>query len=1158
MRRLGVAVLAALVAWGGVLVLPAAAVGAAEHDGSGDGAGDGSDVSVTRYGGADRYVTSLQVAEAVAADAGGSLEWVVLVSGRRWADAVVAAAVAGALGAPVLMTPPGELRADAAGFLQGASVSRALVVGPDASGGVHGPGRGVGDEVLDALEEVGVSAERVAGDDRFGTGVAAAGRVTPGAMGDLGRTAVIASGDVFADALVAGPFAARGIHPVLLNPPGELHAGVAGYLGEAGIEHVVLMGGAAALSEAVEQSVKDLGIDVSRVAGSTRYDTAVKAAEFAEDKYSAAAGGSAGQPCFANESIGMARARVPFDSFSAAPLLGRLCAPLVLADPGNIPDDTAAYLDAAREEHDAVGLRVFGGDAAVSQAAIDAYLTGQEPDTGADDEAGDGADGDGADDGADGDGADDGADGDEADDGADGDGADGDGADGDEANDGADGDGADDGADGDEAADGAGDSEPSTAPGVLPAGTCGGAIDDEPSQLVPSTNAEDPAWSPDCSRLVYTEDGSLWTVSNDGTEAQKLVDHDGGYLYAPAWSHDGTRIAYSRGQNDENGNWQAHIWTVNVDGSHNNQRTEGDVIDRWATWSPDGKWLAFERETGSGRDDHGHRLDTDRHIVVMTSFGNKPKALNEGGDWEHSPAWSPDGTRLAYEASGFLVVADTDGSNERRVHTAVYWNGGLSWSPDSTRMAFTRGDGTQTSIVIADIAGSDEEVVYDEDLQTLAPRWSPDGQRIAFHTIDTDGKHRTYVAGASGEPAGIADDCRPRGIGGITAGFPLPHWAPPAVGTIRIGVLFMDFPDAQAAHTTEAEAALGLPWAEEYLETASYGRLDVEFVPLHRWLRAEQELAEYFGPTAIVDSPALVTGASAHAVALADDEVDFSTLDMVMAVFPSSHFGGGNALGDVEADGVTITATRVNTEKLEEPRNPADWGSTAAHEIAHNLGLLDMYPYDGEQHKLPELTGDAIWAFVDMGLMGLRAHFRTQSSDSRLRHLWRYPDGRTSSGTSAHLMLVEMLGWSRWQLGWLDPSQVHCDRSAEATVSLVPIAEVGDAVALAVVPLTAREVLVAESRRAVGYDTGSEWVDPDSKARTTFPGAVSEGVLVYTVDVFIGSGDLPVKVAGDSGNGRVDDFPVLGPGESVTLRGYTITVTADDGDTHTVSINRTS
>ncbi|MCY3891676.1 MAG: cell wall-binding repeat-containing protein [Acidimicrobiaceae bacterium] len=639
MRRLGLTVLALLVGLGGVLVLPATAAGAAETD--------GSDVSVTRYGGADRYVTSLQVAEAVAADAGGSLSSVVLVSGRRWTDAVVAAPVAGGLGAPVLMTPPDELRADALEFLQRVGVSSAVVVGPDASGGRHGPGRGVGAGVLEALEAAGISTERVAGDDRFGTSVAAARRVTPGAMGALGATAVIASGEVFADALVAGPIASRGIHPVLLSSPGELHAGVGGYLSEAGISHVVLMGGTAALSEAVEQSIKDLGIDVSRVAGSTRYDTAVKAAGLADGRYSDAAG----EPCFDTATIGVARARVPFDSFSAAPLLGRLCAPLVLADPGQIPADTAAFLDTARDAHDALGLQVFGGDAAVSQAAIDAYLTGEEPYAGENDEA------------------------------------------------------KDDGEDGEEL---------STAPGVLPAGTCGGAIDDEPVQLVPSTGAEDPSWSPDCSRLVYNQDGSLWTVNNDGTDAQKLVHHDSAYLHSPVWSPDGTRIAYVRGQNDENGHWLSHIWTVNIDGSHNNQRTEGDQIDRWPAWSPDSSKIAFERESGSGRDEHGHRLDSDRYIVVMTAFGNNPKALNEGDRWEHSPAWSPDGAQLAYETDGYVVVSDPDGGNARRLHAGVYFNGGLSWSPDGKRMAFTRGNGTKTSIVVADVDGIAEEVVFDE------------------------------------------------------------------------------------------------------------------------------------------------------------------------------------------------------------------------------------------------------------------------------------------------------------------------------------------------------------------------------------------------------------------------------------------------------------
>ena len=999
---------------------------------------------------------------------------------------MVAATVAGALGAPVLMTPPDELRADALEFLQRVGVTSALVVGPDASGGAHGPGRGVGVGVLEALDEAGISAERIAGEDRFGTGVAAAARVTPGDMGELGRTAVIASGEVFADALVAGPFAARGIHPVLLTPPGELHADVAGYLGEADIEHVVLMGGIAALSESVEQSVKDLGIEVSRVAGSTRYDTAVKAAGLVDGRYSDAAG----QTCFDDSTVGLVRARVPFDSFSAAPLLGRLCAPLVIADPAQIPPDTATYLDAAREANPSVELRVFGGDAAVSQAAIDAYISGEdaaEP----------------------------------------------------------------------EGAEGEDDEEADTK--VLPAGTCGGAIDDEPVQLVPSTNAEDPAWSPDCSMLVYTENASLRIVNNDGTGARKLVDHGGAYLHFPVWSHDGTRIAYVRGRSDENGHWSSHIWTVNVDGSHNNQRTEGDLIDRWPAWSPDDSKIAFERRVGSGRDEHGQLLDSDRHIVVMTSFGNKPKALNEGGRWEQSPAWSPDGSQLAYQTDGFVVVADTDGSNERRVHAAVYFAGGLSWSPDGTRIAFTRGDGNQSSIVIADIDGLDEEVVFDEGLSTLAPRWSPDGQRIAFHTIEADGKHRLYIAGASGEPVeGGAETCRPRGTSGTTAGFPLDDWTAPSVGTLRIAALFLDFPDAQAKHTTQDEAAQGLPYVEDYLEAVSYGQLDVEFASHHAWLRAENDFSTFLNVNAL-GNQAVDSSAVAHAIELAGQNVDFSGIDAVMVILPSSFFGGGGiAHPAISALDESWPSALINSVHLGDEREPYQWGSVAAHEVTHNLGLADLYPYDSNRHARAEAPAGMAWVAAEWGRMNMWSWYLATEHDPRMAHVWTYPAGFTATSYRRHLRIEEMLAWSRWQLGWLSESQVRCTGADEATVTLSPIAQPGDAVVMAAIPLSAHEVIVMESRRRLGYDAGKDYEAADTGATTTFPRLITEGVLVYTVDSWLGTGALPLKVAGDSGNGQVDDFPVLGPGESVTVRGYTITVTADNGDTHTVSITRSS
>ncbi|WP_419933461.1 cell wall-binding repeat-containing protein [Candidatus Poriferisodalis sp.] len=139
------------------------------------------DIELERFGGADRYATSLLVAEAVAADARGSLEWVVVVSGRSWHDAVVASSVAGDLEAAILLTPRTGLRPDAMAFLAETGVSNVLVIS-------------TGDAVPTAVDEqltaAGLEVERLGGADQYETSVLAARRRTRGA-GHLGPDGVL-------------------------------------------------------------------------------------------------------------------------------------------------------------------------------------------------------------------------------------------------------------------------------------------------------------------------------------------------------------------------------------------------------------------------------------------------------------------------------------------------------------------------------------------------------------------------------------------------------------------------------------------------------------------------------------------------------------------------------------------------------------------------------------------------------------------------------------------------------------------------------------------------------------------------------------------------------------------------------------------------------
>jgi putative cell wall-binding protein len=212
-------------------------------------------VAHRRVAGENRFATAAAVAEEVVA-LGGDVEQAIVALGSRvvgdaWPDAVAAGNLAATGRAPVLLTRPDELPTETADALGG-------LLGDGDAVFIAGGTAAVGDEPEARLRQAGYDVTRLAGEDRYGTAVAIVEEaVRQGADPD---PALLASGAIFADALVAGPAAAHLGGVLLLVHPDDLAASAATrtYLETQAdaIETALIVGGPRTVSDEVAEAVR--------------------------------------------------------------------------------------------------------------------------------------------------------------------------------------------------------------------------------------------------------------------------------------------------------------------------------------------------------------------------------------------------------------------------------------------------------------------------------------------------------------------------------------------------------------------------------------------------------------------------------------------------------------------------------------------------------------------------------------------------------------------------------------------------------------------------------------------------------------------------------------------------------------------------------------
>ncbi len=148
-----------------------------------------------------------------------------------------------------------------------------------------------------------------------------------------------------------------------------------------------------------------------------------------------------------------------------------------------------------------------------------------------------------------------------------------------------------------------------------------------------------PSVSPDRSRFLFASvepnsmDRRIETQAVTGGPVTTLFDYPGAYDSAPAWSPDGTKIAFESnldifGINPGN---DMEIWVMDADGTDAAMITSNTAHDEGPAWSPDGTMLAY-----SSGADNGH-LD----IKVMTAAGQHLRTLTAYAGRDESPDWQP-------------------------------------------------------------------------------------------------------------------------------------------------------------------------------------------------------------------------------------------------------------------------------------------------------------------------------------------------------------------------------------------------------------------------------------------------------------------------------------------------------------------------------------
>jgi Tol biopolymer transport system component len=213
----------------------------------------------------------------------------------------------------------------------------------------------------------------------------------------------------------------------------------------------------------------------------------------------------------------------------------------------------------------------------------------------------------------------------------------------------------------------------------------------------------------------------------DGSRARTLTQIYDGAVFAPTWSPDGQRLAFTRCPKR-----RCSVYVIDADGAGERRLVPGS----WPTWSPDGRSLAYAGADGRLR-------------IVSVGSGRSRAFPGPPIGPANGLSWSPDGNSILFYGGFYggeknhndlrdrLFVVPARGGRAHVVSRTpgFYVTSGAAWSADSKLIAYSRRDRIGGTIgadgaYVAAADGSSARLFGEGAYQ--APRFTPDGKEIAF------------------------------------------------------------------------------------------------------------------------------------------------------------------------------------------------------------------------------------------------------------------------------------------------------------------------------------------------------------------------------------------------------------------------------------------